>query len=259
VVDPDTRLLAGDLAGSVLMASRGALRHGFVFSAYGHDPVQAVVRAQLGFNGVIRELLTGCYLLGNGHRAFSPTLMRFHSPDGLSPFAAGGINAYGYCGGDPVNHVDPDGRMTKYLTAFTNHQTTDATAAIQRLSQIIENTPTHQLSELKNNQLHNSRMIDAINKNALVHAEKMPTIGQLVQGKATYVPPSSGITHEAYELIGDISAQGAKVQVAFSELVISPTPELKLNYYREVGKYIVGTTILVDHFRNSGGLPDATS
>jgi len=37
--------------------------------------------------------------------------MRFHSPDSFSPFAAGGINAYMYCGGDPVNRIDPSGHM----------------------------------------------------------------------------------------------------------------------------------------------------
>ncbi|GGZ39097.1 hypothetical protein GCM10010387_36480 [Streptomyces inusitatus] len=52
---------------------------------------------------------TGWYLLGNGYRAYSPTLSRFHSPDAASPFGAGGLNAYAYCSGDPVNYVDPAG------------------------------------------------------------------------------------------------------------------------------------------------------
>jgi hypothetical protein len=36
-------------------------------------------------------------------------LMRFHSPDAASPFRHGGLNAYVYCIGDPVNHSDPSG------------------------------------------------------------------------------------------------------------------------------------------------------
>lgn len=50
------------------------------------------------------------YHLGNGHRVYNPVLMRFQSSDGLSPFGKGGINAYGYCAGDPVNYSDPRGR-----------------------------------------------------------------------------------------------------------------------------------------------------
>jgi len=37
--------------------------------------------------------------------------MRFHSPDKFSPFNAGGINAYIYCIGDPVNLSDPTGNF----------------------------------------------------------------------------------------------------------------------------------------------------
>jgi hypothetical protein len=48
-------------------------------------------------------------LLGNGYRAYNPRLMRFHSPDSWSPFGGGGLNAYMYCVGDPVNRSDPTG------------------------------------------------------------------------------------------------------------------------------------------------------
>jgi RHS repeat-associated protein len=62
-----------------------------------------------GFNGEQPDPVTGHYLLGNGYRAFNPVLMRFNSPDSLSPFGEGGINAYAYCSGDPINRVDPTG------------------------------------------------------------------------------------------------------------------------------------------------------
>ncbi|WP_409262888.1 RHS repeat-associated core domain-containing protein [Pseudomonas putida] len=55
------------------------------------------------------DRLTGCYHLGNGRRTYNPVLMRFHSADSLSPFSEGGLNAYAYCGGDPINRVDPSG------------------------------------------------------------------------------------------------------------------------------------------------------
>ncbi|MFT0869014.1 RHS repeat-associated core domain-containing protein [Pseudomonas sp. CAM1A] len=62
-----------------------------------------------GFAGERREAPMGGYLLGSGHRFYSPALMRFHSADRESPFLAGGINAYAYCLGDPVNMCDPSG------------------------------------------------------------------------------------------------------------------------------------------------------
>ena len=37
--------------------------------------------------------------------------MRFHSPDSWSPFGGGGLNAYMYCVGDPVNRADPTGHV----------------------------------------------------------------------------------------------------------------------------------------------------
>ncbi|RMN11653.1 RHS repeat-associated core domain-containing protein, partial [Pseudomonas syringae group genomosp. 3] len=37
--------------------------------------------------------------------------MRFNSPDSLSPFGEGGLNAYGYVGGDPVGFGDPSGHV----------------------------------------------------------------------------------------------------------------------------------------------------
>lgn len=77
-----------------------------VYSPYGyHLPSQGV----LGFEGDRRDPVTGHYHLGNGYRAFNPSLMRFNSPDNLSPFDRGGFNAYAYCQGDPVNYQDPSG------------------------------------------------------------------------------------------------------------------------------------------------------
>ncbi|WP_434628282.1 RHS repeat-associated core domain-containing protein [Chromobacterium sp. CV08] len=66
----------------------------------------------LSCNGERRDPLGGAAHLGNGYRAYSPALMRFHCPDSLSPFGAGGINAYGYCAGDPVNRADPSGHLS---------------------------------------------------------------------------------------------------------------------------------------------------
>jgi RHS repeat-associated protein len=69
----------------------------------------------LGFNGERPDPVTGHYHLGNGYRQFNPVLMRFNSPDSWSPFGEGGLNAYAYCAGDPINRVDPTGHWFKAL------------------------------------------------------------------------------------------------------------------------------------------------
>ncbi len=65
-----------------------------------------------GFNGERRDPLTGLTHLGNGYRAYNPQLMRFQTPDSMSPFGKGGLNSYAYCEGDPVNCSDPSGHMS---------------------------------------------------------------------------------------------------------------------------------------------------
>lgn len=78
------------------------------YTPYGAIRVSSATR--LAYCGQVCDLLTGAYPLGNGHRTYNPLLMRFHSADLLSPFGAGGINAYAYCQGDPMNFQDLQGR-----------------------------------------------------------------------------------------------------------------------------------------------------
>ncbi|WP_235200215.1 RHS repeat-associated core domain-containing protein [Pseudomonas monteilii] len=79
----------------------------FKFSPYGYAPNLGML--PLGFNGERHDHIGGLYLLGNGYRGYSPALMRFNSPDSLSPFAEGGVSSYTYTGNDPINRVDPTG------------------------------------------------------------------------------------------------------------------------------------------------------
>ncbi|KAK2734629.1 hypothetical protein FQN57_001623 [Myotisia sp. PD_48] len=73
----------------------------------------------IGFNGQWRDPATGWYHLGNGYRVYNPVLMRFHTPDTLSPFVSGEINPYIYCMGDPVNRVDPTGHFSIFGIELT--------------------------------------------------------------------------------------------------------------------------------------------
>ncbi|WP_150802472.1 RHS repeat-associated core domain-containing protein, partial [Pseudomonas fluorescens] len=106
---PPNVLLAIDNKNSVLAEVVAGQTNHIAYSAYGYQSARQEVMTRLGFNGELREMHTSWYLLGNGYRAYNPRLMRFHSPDKLSPFGAGGLNAYMYCGGEPVMNSDPTG------------------------------------------------------------------------------------------------------------------------------------------------------
>jgi RHS repeat-associated protein len=105
-----TLLLATDLQRSVLAELHldGPNHHAYI--PYGSQSSRFAAGSRLGFNGELKEQPTGWYHLGNGHRVYNPVLMRFHSPDRLSPFDKGGLNSYAYCGGSPVIRVDPSGK-----------------------------------------------------------------------------------------------------------------------------------------------------
>lgn len=98
--------LATHHPGSAPRASRGSPR---AYTPYGYLAQQGAPLT--GFAGQARDPITGLYHLGNGHRSYNPSLMRFLNPDSLSPFSRGGINAYAYCGADPINRIDPHGQF----------------------------------------------------------------------------------------------------------------------------------------------------
>ncbi|MNH80203.1 hypothetical protein D3C81_264240 [compost metagenome] len=108
--DLESRLLATDQQRSVLQLTHQGRPVWQAFTPYGHRRVESGRGSLPAFNGEVMDSVTGHYLLGNGHRAFNPVLMRFNSPDSLSPFGRGGLNPYAYCLGDPVNFSDPTGR-----------------------------------------------------------------------------------------------------------------------------------------------------
>ncbi|WXF87703.1 RHS repeat-associated core domain-containing protein [Pseudomonas syringae pv. atrofaciens] len=104
-----TTLIASDLHNSVLHASEDGHHADIAYTPFGHHQAVQAGAELPGFNGEQPDPLTGHYLLGNGYRAYNPVLMRFNSPDSMSPFGRGGLNAYAYCVGDPVNRTDPTG------------------------------------------------------------------------------------------------------------------------------------------------------
>ncbi|WP_218646543.1 RHS repeat domain-containing protein [Pseudomonas umsongensis] len=121
---PKLQLLASDQKNTVLCEVSSDVTNDFAYSAYGHCGAERPVSTRLGYNGMLREMHFGWYLLGNGYRAYNPCLMRFHSPDRLSPFGEGGSNAYTYCEGNPIGFVDPTGEVGtsvfNWLKGFLN-------------------------------------------------------------------------------------------------------------------------------------------
>ncbi|WP_205300629.1 RHS repeat-associated core domain-containing protein [Pantoea sp. Ap-967] len=102
--------LACDGNGSVLSFVGTLPRQAFSYSTFGHTHRSAPT-SLLGFNGEFADPFTFNYPLGNGYRAYCPSLMRFNSPDALSPFEHGGLNSYAYVQNDPVNSIDPTGHF----------------------------------------------------------------------------------------------------------------------------------------------------
>jgi RHS repeat-associated protein len=78
----------------------------FTYDAYGNAATHPD-SPRSGYTGETRETGLPGYLLGG--RVYLPSLRCFISPDSASPFGPGGANRYGYCGGDPVNRIDPTG------------------------------------------------------------------------------------------------------------------------------------------------------
>lgn len=113
-----TLLLASDQQQSVLALLDRSGPNPFAYSPYGLQSDANQAGTHLGFNGQLKERSTGWYYLGNGHRVYTPVLMRFHSPDRLSPFGEGGVNAYAYCKGDPRNFQDPTGEFMVSILPF---------------------------------------------------------------------------------------------------------------------------------------------
>lgn len=98
------KVLQVDQTNSVL----GIPPKSMAYSPYGQFEVSNST-ALVAFNGQRLDLLIDGYALGNGYRIYRPNLRRFCSPDTFSPFSNGGLNAYSYCEGDPINNTDPSG------------------------------------------------------------------------------------------------------------------------------------------------------
>ena len=78
----------------------------YTYDPYGNTAADAVIDNPFQYTGRENDN-TGLYYYRA--RYYSPTYQRFISEDPIG--LAGGINVYAYVGGDPVNWIDPDGRI----------------------------------------------------------------------------------------------------------------------------------------------------
>jgi RHS repeat-associated protein len=187
-------LLATDNKNSVLAEIAGGKPNAIAYSAYGQPSAQQEVATGLGFNGELHEAHIGWYLLGNGYRAYNPVLMRFHSPDSLSPFGKGGLNAYMYCVGDPVNASDPTGHMPKGLLNFlkkTPGKTVTKTSSTSSLKSLIPaNSPPAEKRALPPTPSAVSDLTTMRNSGAPLGQSTGENIyGTLPPGRRTWTPP----------------------------------------------------------------------
>ncbi|MBI6923290.1 RHS repeat-associated core domain-containing protein [Pseudomonas putida] len=117
-------LLAVDDNGSVLKGLTASSEDSVHrFTAYGHGAGRHPAHTLAGFKGERLDAQTQGYFFGNGYRLHMPTLMRFSAPDSLSPFNEGGLNAYAYCGCDPINHEDPSGHAVVFKIRTRGYRT----------------------------------------------------------------------------------------------------------------------------------------
>lgn len=138
----ETTLFATDQAHSLLQTVSGINRLQFEYTVYGHHPAESGLSRLLGFNGESPDDITGNYPLGRGNRFYNPVLMRFMTPDELSPFDEGGINSYAYCQSDPINFTDPTAKTRlPLIKAIVPHFSSRATPP-QTLNRIQQTSRT---------------------------------------------------------------------------------------------------------------------
>jgi len=186
-----TFLLSIDRQHSVLGTGRHEAR---AFSPYG--ALSTALIPGLAFCGQHPDPLTGCYPLGNGCRFYSPSLRRFISSDSLSPFGKGGIHAYAYCGGDPVNRHDPSGAESYSVGLRVGLTVSSATTGGGAIIRTARNIVGHR-RDVKINQGEIPRPVNYQGHKELSHKDRVANLHHLITGV-------SGVTSQVYSaVVGD--------------------------------------------------------
>jgi RHS repeat-associated protein len=170
------------------------------YSPYGHHPALGAVSDLLAFNGERPDPVTGHYLLGNGYRAFNPVLLRFNSPDNLSPFGKGGLNSYSYCLGDPINLSDPQGHAPIVQTLRAMAPKHIMLATIKKTKNTLSNLPTQRLPKAKLKTHLKTEIAETNNVKTLLDESSLLEINGIQSGDITplKLTDSKSITANRY-------------------------------------------------------------
>jgi RHS repeat-associated protein len=236
-----TQLLATDTQASTVTAHAGS-QTDIAYSPYGDDSLPAAHRILSRFTGQTCLPSAIGYLLGNGHRLFSPGLMRFHSADSLSPFGKGGLNAYAYCGNDPINRADPSGRS--FIKRLTRKYSYDVLAPrlkyadpsfsaneYKALGKSLEKRNKRSLNKLHNNidrsTAHGRSVIKNLNTHNNEYVDYLELTSNPSTGRYTY---SKNITQS---LLGDIPIWTGAISRDVKALLAPPEPHSIVNQIPE--------------------------
>lgn len=234
------RLLATDAQDSTV-ATGSDDQQAISYSPYGKDncpPGNSLLSRYTGQSWLASDI---GYLLGNGHRLFNPVLMRFYSPDDLSPFARGGINSYAYCGNDPINRVDPSGRAFRSPFKWLSGGYKSKTLA-PRLDDNHYSFTKNEFKALKKSidkrieQANDKRYLDSNNPNRIT--EHADAIGKLNSQKSQVdrlKRHKDGRYYDALtiELFGDIPISRGPAGKLANKLLTPPTSESAINQLPE--------------------------
>ncbi|MFJ4444827.1 RHS repeat-associated core domain-containing protein [Pseudomonas sp. NPDC089422] len=168
------------------------------FCPYGFK--KAIKNSPFLYKGEFYDANSNGYPLGNGYRYYLPTLRIFNSPDGLSPFGAGGINSYGFAARDPVNKSDPTGHAP---TGATGLQKLTASGKVGKLKWAVKSNSNNVPDSLVINRTDNQHQLTKAeflkDFNKIVKSPKEKTPGNIQYIGNLQLSPTELLDHSFFQ------------------------------------------------------------